>query len=420
MSDYIRRHVDTLIDDLMAAFPALMITGPRGCGKTTTALQRAATVTSLDDPLAAQAFAAQPAAFMAAARRPLLIDEWQIVPASLSAVKRAVDTDHSPGQYLITGSVRSRYLAGSWPGTGRLIPVRIWGLTQAELEGHPEDSLDWLWHPEALRPTLWENTPTVLDYVELAVRGGFPDALFRGELDRATWYDGYVDQLIHHDVAALAAVRTPLGLGRLLEVVAVNTAGLPNLTSLAQAAHISNQTATSYLDALEDMRVVQRVQPWFRNRLNRLSKSPKYYLTDTGLAAHLMGADKQRILTNGDLLGRIIDTYVLTQIRPLLDTTRPRLDAYHFRDNDGRHEVDLVIESQSSIIGIEIKASASVTAHDARHLAWLRDQCRDEFSAGYVFHTGPGVIPLGDKLWAVPIASLWNASVATGRGNNLP
>jgi len=415
VTGYVARHVDAHLDDLLGGLPALMLTGPRGCGKTTTAERRAAAVIRLDDDEQALAFQGDPESMLLAARCPVLIDEWQQVPGALSAVKRIVDKRHGPAQFLITGSVRSRLMKGAWPATGRVVPVRMWGMTEAELSGHPETTLDWLWHPESLAVGSFDSAPTVLGYAEALVAGGFPEARGLAPRHRAAWYEGYVDHMIHRDVAPLADVRTPLSLGRLLTAVGINTAGLPSVATLAEAARIDQRTAAAYLDTLEDLRLIQRVQPWFRNPMTQMVKTPKYYVTDAGLAAYLNRADQGTLIANGTLLGRLIDTFVAAQLRPLLDLATPRIELCHLRSIDGRREVDLVLDAgERGLVGIEVKAAAAVSAADARHLAWLRDQIAGEFAAGYVLHTGRLTHSLGDKLWAVPIAALWQPGGARG------
>jgi len=142
-------------------------------------------------------------------------------------------------------------------------------------------------------------------------------------------------------------------------------------------------------------------------------KTPKSHITDPGVAAHLLHADSAVIQRSGDILGRLLDTFVAAQIRPLLDLASPRIELCHLRDAGGRHEVDLVLDGAGlGIVGIEVKASAGVSAADARHLAWLRDQVADEFAAGYVLHTGRFTFSLGERLWAVPIAALWQPELA--------
>jgi predicted AAA+ superfamily ATPase len=157
------------------------------------------------------------------------------------------------------------------------------------------------------------------------------------------------------------------------------------------------------------MFVLDLVPAWFSNRVKRLVKTPKRYLVDPALVAAVLGLGRDAILYGPDMLGRLMDTFAAAQIRTELAASNldPRL--YHLRDEHGRHEVDLVIETASgSLIGIEVKASAAVTKPDARHLAWLRDETGDAFAAGIVLHTGPHVFPLGDRLIAAPVSALWS------------
>lgn len=154
--------------------------------------------------------------------------------------------------------------------------------------------------------------------------------------------------------------------------------------------------------------MTESLPAWQTNRLKRLVAMPKRYIQDAGLMAAILRTDMSAILHDGKLLGRVIDTFVASQLRGELEvcTSRPRL--YHLRDTDGRREADIVAElGGERVIGIEIKAGATVDAHDARHLAWLRDGLGDRFVAGVVFHTGPRVFSLGDRITALPISTIW-------------
>jgi len=409
-TNYTPRLVDSALDTLMRELPAIMLTGPRGCGKTTTALQRAASVLRFDQRETAQAFSESPDAVLAAQPEPVLLDEWQIVPECMGAVKRAVDTGHGAGRFLITGSVRARLQADGWPATGRVVPIPLWGLTQGEIEqsAAAQTAITRLFGADDPTVGTLRDAPDLTDYVAMAVRGGFPDAVNLSDAARSPWYDGYIDLLVHHDVGELAAVRSPQPLAQLLRAVALNTAGLPTQTSLAQAADLTLRTAASYLDLLEDLRIIERLPAWGTNRLARLVKTPKYHVTDPGMAAHLAGDDRAGLLLNGPRLGRVIDTFVTAQIRPLLRLSTPSVTAHHLRDRNGDREVDLVLESAAGrVVGIEIKAANTASPHDARHLAWLRDQLGPSFARGVVVHTGAMTFPLGPGLWAMPIARLW-------------
>jgi predicted AAA+ superfamily ATPase len=407
---YIPRYVDRALDLLLAELPAMMLTGPRGCGKTTTALRRAAAVMRLDRPDEAGAFRASPDAVLAAQPMPVLIDEWQVVPESMGAVKRAVDAGSGAGRFLLTGSVRARLDSAGWPGTGRIVPLAMYGLTVGELQHRHQAAaaIERLFSDEDPPVGVLKPAPSLVDYLDHAIRGGFPDAVGLSDFSRSTWYEGYADQLVRHDVSDLAEVRSPAGLAALLRAVALNTAGLPSLTTLADAARIDHRTARTYLDLLEDLRIIERIPAWTTNRLSRLVKSPKYYILDPGLAAHLAGDTRTGMLKSGDRIGRLVDTFVLAQLRPLFKLATPAVTAHHLRDDNQTREVDLVLESASGrIVGIEVKAASTVDPRDARHLAWLRDHLGTTFQRGIVLHAGATTYPLGERMWAVPIAALW-------------
>jgi predicted AAA+ superfamily ATPase len=252
----------------------------------------------------------------------------------------------------------------------------------------------------------------IRDYLDLALRSGFPEALsIRGATARQRWLEGYVAQIITRDPTGTVGARDPLRLSRYLEAYALNSAGTAEAKSIYEAAGIDRGTAASYERVLENVFVVESLPAWRTNRLKRLAVAPKRYVLDAGLMAAILRTDMQAILHDGKLLGRVIDTFVAQQLRGELEvsTTRPRL--YHLRDQDGRREIDIVAElGGERVLGFEVKAGASVTAHDARHLAWLRDELGDRFVAGAVFHTGPHAFPLGERINALPISSIWAPS----------
>jgi predicted AAA+ superfamily ATPase len=417
---YLHRVVDGLFDDLFGQVAAIMITGPRGCGKTTTAMRRAASLVRLDDPLQALAFRAAPDLVLAENQEPVLIDEWQEVPEVLGAVKRAVDTGQGKGRFLITGSIRSRRSGQSWPATGRVVPVGMFGLTAGEIEqsDNAANGISQLFGSTDPVPGVLPLAPDLIAYVRMAVQGGFPDVLETSGLAHNKWYEGYVEQLIHRDVAQLEDIRNPTGLRQLVHAVALNTAGLISITKLAESAGLNQRTASVYLDLLEDMRIIERLPGWGSNRFNRMSKAVRYLILDPGMAAFISGDDEQRLMRDGVRLGRIIETFVAAQLRPLLSLQSPSVAMLHMSTQDKKHsgddpdnrrrEVDFILESAAGqVVGIEVKSAAAVSAGDARHLAWLRDQLGDQFVRGFVLHTGNMTYPLGDRLWAMPIAALW-------------
>ena len=409
MEDYRPRLVDSLIDALLAELPAIFITGPRATGKTTTAVRRAATVIHLDREAEAVAFRADPDAAMRGLREPVLLDEWQAVPGVLGAVKRAVDARPDPGRFIVTGSVRGDLEGELWPGTGRLTRVPMYGMTIREQRGAGASIpfLDRVVAGADLVPA--SDTPDLRGYVELLLRGGFPEPALRfGEATRRRWLESYVEHLLTRDAEQIDGGRDPARLRRYLESYALNTAGIVEDRTLFEAAGINRRTAQAYERLLVNLLVVETLPAWTSNRLKRLVLSPKRHVVDPALAGAVLRLDTDLVLRNGDLLGRLLDTFVVAQVRAELATaaTRPRL--YHVRQQQGRFEIDLLAElAGGRLVAMEVKADAAPSIDSARHLAALRDRFDESFVAGIVFHTGPRAYRLGDRLIAAPISALW-------------
>ena len=409
MDTYRPRLVDGLIGTLLAELPAIFVTGPRAAGKTTTADRHAATVVRLDREAEAVAFRADPDAAMRGMAEPVLLDEWQLVPGVLGAVKRAVDSDARPGRYLVTGSVRGDLDGDLWPGTGRLTRVPMFGMTVREQAGQGPAApfLDRVAAGDDLAPA--SDTPDLRGYVELALRGGFPEPALRlGELARRHWLESYVEHLLTRDAEQVDGGRDPARLRRYLEAYALNTAGVVEERTLFEAAGINRRTAQAYERLLTNLLVVEALPAWTSNRLKRLVLAPKRHLVEPALAGAVLGLDASLVLRSGDLLGRLLESFVVAQLRAELavSAVRPRLS--HVRQQQGRFEVDLLAElAGGRLVAMEVKADAAPGPDAARHLAGLRDRYDTEFAAGIVFHTGPRAYRLGDRLIAAPISTLW-------------
>lgn len=411
-SGYVPRIADPVILRLLADLPAVLVVGPRATGKTTTARRYANTVLRLDDPGQAAAVQADPGAVLRASAEPVLIDEWQLVPSVLGAVKRAVDDDWRPGRFIITGSVHADLEQPTWPGTGRLARVAMTGLTARELVGGEIDRpsfVDQIIESGASGLRLPATIPDLRDYVTLALRGGFPEAARAASpLARRALLDSYLDQLFTRDIAQVDGGRDPVRLRRYFEAYALNTAGVVADMTLAETVGISRVTAGAYERLLSNLYLVDPMPAWSTNRLKRLARSPKRYVGDTGLVGAALDLDVDGYLRDGNLLGRLIDTFVVAQLRAELLGGRHRARLHHLRDQNGDHEVDVLVElGLNRVIAIEIKAHSAPTAKSARHLAWLRDRLGDRFVAGVVLHTGPHSYPLGEAITAVPICALW-------------
>lgn len=409
-SNYLPRLLDERLSELLTQLPALMITGPRAAGKTTTARRHAVTVIRLDREAEAVAFRADPDAALRAQPEPVLLDEWQAVPTVLGAIKRTVDDDPRPGRFLLTGSVRAELEAETWPGTGRVVRLRLYGLSMRELAGRSTGPafVDQLVEARIGLFGLPSDVPDLRGYVELAIQGGFPELALRlSGVARQAWLDGYLEQLLTRDAESLAGLRDPARLRRYFEALALNTAGLAEHQTLYTAAGINRLTALAYDRLLTNLFVLDSLPAWTSNRLSRLVKGAKRYLVDPALVSTALRLDEAAILRDGNLLGRMLDTFVMAQLRPEVELSplRPRL--YHLREKESRREIDILAEVGSGVIALEVKATAAPGANDAAHLRFLRDQLGDRFLGGAVLHTGPRAFTLSDRIFALPICSLW-------------
>jgi len=399
---------------LLNEFPAVMITGARAIGKTTTASEHVAQIIRLDDPGVAAAFRADPDAALRRTTRPVLLDEWQEVPGVLGAVKREVDRNPAAGQFILTGSVRAELNNEMWAGTGRNVRLSMYPLTERELRNERQldqpSFLDRIITSGLDSVTLPSDVPDIDGYIEAALRGGFPEVAYRDRSPqaRAIWLTSYLDDLITRDAALLDAAKDPVKLRRYLSILALNNAGLPSEATLYRAADVNAKTAAGYDQLLRNLYVLDVVPAWSNNRLSRLIKTGKRYMVDTGLAATAAGISAETVLANGDLVGRYFDAFATAQLRPEMALSYPRPILHHLRMEAGRREIDLVIEiGGSRIVAIEFKAGVAPTLGDAKHLTWLRDELGKDFVAGVVLHSGPGIYELGDRVYAVPLCTLW-------------
>lgn len=405
---YQDRAVDGAIAELLAGLPSLLIVGPRATGKTTTASRHASTVVQLDDPVRSGAFHADADVALQGLAEPVLLDEWQEAPQILGAVKRTLDIDSRPGRFLLTGSVNNDLEAETWPGTGRLVRVPMYGMTVAEQVGATSAFLDRV--SDGRDFTLPPDPPDLRGYVELALKGGFPEVL-RPEvtlLQRERWLESYVDQVVTRDARRDGSRRDPVQLRQYLEAFGLSSAGIVEDRKLHDTAGISHPTASDYQQLLRNLWVIENLPAWTSNRLKRLVRAPKRYITDSGLLAGILRLGADDFIGDGDLLGRLLDTFVASQLRAEAGWARSRPILYHLREEGGRHEVDILAELRGrTVVGMEVKASGSPSRDTAKHLIWLRDKLGARFVRGIVFHTGPRVYELDERITAAPIATLW-------------
>ncbi|MBW8074466.1 MULTISPECIES: ATP-binding protein [Metallibacterium] len=398
------------LTEALADSPVVLIHGPRQCGKTTLAQTQGRhskyAYLSFDDDVARVAAQADPAGFVSDLPERMILDEVQRVPALFAALKIAVDRKRVPGRFILTGSANVLLvpkLADSL--AGRMQILRLHPLAQCELTRHAPGFLDALFEG---RFKFRQSERLGDRLAQRIAAGGYPAALARpAGRRRAAWYRDYLEALVQRDVRDLARISSLDVLPRLLALAAAQTAQLFNMTALAAPFQLSRPTIGDYVTLLERVFLLERLPPWHSNRISRLIKTPKLHLGDTGLACALLGVDAAALAADRPLLGRILETFVFQELRRQASWHDEPLAFSHFRDKDGV-EVDIVIERGArALVGVEVKAAATVTAADFRGLRKLREAAGKRFVAGVVLYDGEVSVRFDDQLYAVPLRALW-------------
>ena len=404
------RHIEDSVHTAMADTPVVLLNGARQTGKTTLARSLAektgAEYFTLDDAASLALAASDPTGFVRNLRGPVVIDEIQKAPDLFPAIKVAVDKHRRPGRFLLTGSANVMTLPRlSESLAGRMEVIPLFPFSTGELAGTRESFVKRL-----LDGTLAEAKLSVTknDVAARLTRGGYPEAVERRTVSRrAAWFASYISTILQRDVRDLARVDALHQLPNLLKLLAARTSGLMNLADLGRDVALPHTTVTRYLALLETVFLIHRLPAWSTNLGKRLVKAPKLHLVDTGLACHLIGADGRRLSEDRSLLGRMMETFVVGELRKQLSWTDPHTSLFHFRTATGS-EVDVVLETaDGSVAGVEIKAGDTVGASDFAALQALRDQLGKRFQSGIVLYLGEQVVPFGDKLWLVPLPALW-------------
>jgi len=404
------RYAEARLLEALGDSPAVLIHGPRQCGKTTLARlvgeRLGYEYLSFDDDVARGSAQADPAGFVADLPERAILDEVQRVPALFASLKSAIDRRRVPGRFMLTGSANVLLvprLADSL--AGRMEVLRLHPLAQSELARRPSRFLDTLFDGR-FRTRSSERLAGQL--AERIVAGGYPAALARQPgRRRAAWYRDYLDALVQRDVRDMARIASLDALPRLLALGAAQTARLLNVVDLAAPFQLSRPTIRDYVTLLERVFLLELLPPWHSNRLSRLVKTPKLHVGDTGLACALLGADAAALRTDRPLLGQLLETFVLLELRRQASWHEQPHSFFHYRDRDGA-EVDVVIERGAhQVAGVEVKAAATVTAADFRGLRKLKDAAGKRFAGGVVVYDGETSASFGEQLHAVPLRALW-------------
>ncbi|KLL12087.1 ATP-binding protein [Protofrankia coriariae] len=407
----VRRKAEALIVEALGDTRVVAINGARQAGKSTLARLAASATANplirlLDDPATLRAAHDDPTSFIDHDGL-LVIDEVQLAPELFRVIKVAVDTDPRPGRFLLTGSAQIlalRDLPDALPG--RIETIELWPFSQGEIDGTPDRFVDaaFTHGPELRRSSPLRRR----DYLERIVRGGYPEAVRRSPRRRAAFFDSYLSTLIARDVTELSAIQRRGELHQLLALLASRSGGLLVPSALASQSGIPRTTLNRYLDLLSAVFLIKLVPAWSTGHTHRAVGTPKLTYVDSGIACHLLGQDAARLGEPDGTAGPMVENFVRTELARQLSWNEQPARLYHYRTKD-KVEVDALLETPDGrVVGIEVKAGATVRTEDLAGLRHLANLLGPRFVAGYVLYTGQQTLPFGDRLRALPLDALWN------------
>lgn len=407
------RHIEPSLAEALLDTPVVLVAGPRQAGKTTlvreVAAKRKVRYLTMDDALTLLSAREDPIG-MVRSLEAAVIDEIQRAPQLLLAIKKSVDEDRRPGRFLLTGSANLMALPTVADSlAGRMETLLLLPLSQAEIESHTSN---WIDHAFAGQIP-GSNAPTAgLDLVERVLRGGYPEAIARASMRRrVVWARQYIDALIQRDVRDVADIEKLDRLPRFLRTLAETAGQMCNYARLGGQVGLDGKTVSRYMGVLEQMYLLRRVDVWARNRLKRVVKTPKLQFIDSGLLAALLDLTPEGLARDRSRFGQVLETFVFGELLKHTATADGDHRLLYYRDADGS-EVDVVIENGAGqLVGVEVKAAATVNSSDLKGLRKLASLAGKQFQMGVVLYDGTETMPLGDRIWAAPLSSLWGKPV---------
>jgi len=413
---YIKRNITPIIYELLDDFRIVAINGPRQSGKTTLSKEivkdldmdyytfdnEATRLTAIENPIP---FIKQ------LSKKPSVIDEIQMVPEIISALKISVDEVNKSGMFLLTGSADLFKMSAIKESlAGRMVSVSLFPFSYFELNGCGQNIIDMLFD-ETIKSFKFQK----LSYermVEYITVGGFPPVQGKSARSQESWFESYIEARIEKDLSLVKKITqvNKSEISKLLRILASMTSNLLKYSSLAKHLNIKDMTVKSDIEILEALFLVKRVNPYFTNRGKREIKAPKIQFVDTGLVAHLVDIDAHTLIVQDrEMLGNLIENFVYAELLKHSTYAQKSTKIYHYRD--GSYEVDLVLEQKNrKIVGIEVKSSATIKTEYTKGLVQLAKNAKENFLCGYIFYGGDEILPLsrdGYTFWCIPFGVLF-------------
>ena len=409
----LNRKIESTIIEMLKYFRIVTINGPRQSGKTT--LQKKISKIkkmeyfTFDDSDIYKAAIDDPIGFLqyASKGKNIAIDEVQMIPEIIPAIKIIVDNVNKKGMFLLTGSsdmFKNSKIKESL--AGRVASFNLFPLSYAEINNKDINIIDKLFSDDFNKIDIDENISKE-DFIGAVVGGGYPEAYTLPTKAKKAWFDFYIKSRITKDIAEFENVHKIAHLDKLLKVLATQVGSLVNYSSIAKAIGITDKTVRKYIQLLEALYIVKPVPSYSNNRLKRVVKSPKVHFIDSGLASYLLSASVDSLmLGRNDFIGNLVETFVYSELIKHQSYAKESIEIYHYRDQQ-KTEVDFVLESNSKdVVALEIKSGTNLKTEHFKGLLALADTIKDKNFRGIILYGGDKILPYRIEkyhFWAIPL-----------------
>jgi len=413
---YIKRNITPMVYELLEDFRVVAINGPRQSGKTTLSKEIAKELGmnyyTFDNEATKLTAQNNPKPFIEQlSKTPSVIDEIQMAPEIISALKISVDKKDQSGMFLLTGSADLFKMSSIKESlAGRMVSISLFPLSYFEINGSSKNVIDMLFSGEIKSFNF--KKMSYEEMIEQITTGGFPSVQGKSARSQESWFESYIEARIEKDLSLVKKIsqENKSEINKLLRILASTTSNLLKYSSLAKHLNIKDMTVKSDIEILEALFLVKRLNPYFTNRGKREIKAPKIQFIDTGLVAHLVDVDAETlILKEREMLGNLVENFIYAELLKHSTYAKKSTKIYHYRD--GNYEVDLVLEQKNSkIVAIEVKSSATIKTEYTRGLVKLAQNAKENFLEGYIFYGGDEVLPIskdGYTFWCIPFGVLF-------------
>lgn len=406
-----QRNIKPTLKKALLRSPVVLLNGARQVGKSTLALEFLKegnfNYITFDDEMMYLAAKNDPTSFIESLEKPVIIDEVQRVPEIFLPIKIDVDNNRIPGRYLLTGSANPLLIPRLGDSlAGRMEIIDLMPLSQGEILGTVEHFVDLVFENKPIKAP--DKKQSKRELYKKMIKGGYPSVQNVDEETEEAWMRSYLNLILQRDIKDLAQIEKITELPNILKLLAHRSSNLLNVSEVSRDAKMVAQTMHRYLALLETVFLIYLQPSWHTNLSLRLIKSPKVYLVDSGLLAYLMGINLEKALNNELLIGKILENFVVSELKKQITWSKTKPELYHFRTT-GSEEVDVILEDRmGNIVGIEIKNSTKVLPQDFKGLKYLQEKSKNKLLKGIVLYNGSQVISFGPNLYAMPINSLWD------------